>query len=150
MQPLFPVSLLVAYLNGCIMEIWKDVPGYVGLYQVSNYGNVKSILYNKRKTFSIHRLVAAAFIPNPNNNPITLYRKRQAAKKGFLSCRYGKIGILNGKSKAVIRFSMNNKLIDEFESINIASNITGINKRGIALAANKKRKTAGGYIWKIK
>lgn len=45
------------------MEIWKDVPGYVGLYQVSNYGNVKSILYNKRKTFSIHRLVAAAFIP---------------------------------------------------------------------------------------
>lgn len=29
------------------MEIWKDVPGYVGLYQVSNYGNVKSILYNK-------------------------------------------------------------------------------------------------------
>lgn len=179
MQPLFPVSLLVAYLNGCIMEIWKDVPGYVGLYQVSNYGNVKSILYNKRKTFSIHRLVAAAFIPNPdnkpcvdhidgnrlnnhvdnlrwathlenNNNPITLYRKRQAAKKGFLSCRYGKIGILNGKSKAVIRFSMNNKLIDEFESINIASNITGINKRGIALAANKKRKTAGGHIWKIK
>ena len=66
MQPLFPVSLLVAYLNGCIMEIWKDVPGYVGLYQDS------------------------------------------------------KIGILNGKSKAVIRFSMNNKLIDEFESINIA------------------------------
>lgn len=29
MQPLFPVSFfLVAYLNGCIMEIWKDVPGY--------------------------------------------------------------------------------------------------------------------------
>lgn len=43
MQPLFPVSLLVAYLNGCIMEIWKDVPGYVGLYKVSNYGCVKSI-----------------------------------------------------------------------------------------------------------
>lgn len=76
--------------------------------------------------------------------------KDRQPKKGFLSCRYGKIGILNGKSKAVIRFSMNNKLIDEFESINIASNITGINKRGIALAANKKRKTAGGYIWKIK
>lgn len=25
------------------MEIWKDVPGYVGLYKVSNYGRVKSI-----------------------------------------------------------------------------------------------------------
>lgn len=76
--------------------------------------------------------------------------KDRQPKKVFLSCRYGKIGILNGKSKAVIRFSMNNELIDEFESINIASNITGINKRGIALAANKKCKTAGGYIWKIK
>lgn len=81
MQPLFPVSFfLVAYLNGCIMEIWKDVPGYIGLYKVSNYGRVKSVkkqlvlktsgsgnryktvaLCNgMRKTFRLHRLVAAA------------------------------------------------------------------------------------------
>lgn len=111
------------------MEIWKDVPGYVGLYQVSNYGNVKSILYNK---------ILKSCWRNSKKEYKTVY---------LSNC---KIGILNGKSKAVIRFSMNNKLIDEFESINIASNITGINKRGIALAANKKRKTAGGYIWKIK
>lgn len=25
------------------MEIWKDVPGYIGLYKVSNYGRVKSV-----------------------------------------------------------------------------------------------------------
>ena len=80
---------LVAYLNGCIMEIWKDVPGYIGLYKVSNYGRVKSVkkqlvlktcgsgnryktvaLCNgMRKTFRVHRLVAAAFIPNPDNKP---------------------------------------------------------------------------------
>lgn len=67
-------------------EIWKDIKGYEGLYQVSNLGNVKSLktnknLYysnsnngylrvglfkNKRKMFSIHRLVAENFIPNPN------------------------------------------------------------------------------------
>ena len=71
------------------MEIWKDVPGYVGLYKVSNYGRVKSIkkqlvlkicgsgnryktvaLCNgMRKTFRLHRLVAAVFIPNPENKP---------------------------------------------------------------------------------
>lgn len=71
------------------MEIWKDIPGYVGLYKVSNYGRVKSIkkqlvlkicgsgnryktvaLCNgMRKTFRLHRLVAAAFIPNPDNKP---------------------------------------------------------------------------------
>ena len=85
--PRFP--FLVAYLNGCIMEIWKDVPGYIGLYKVSNYGRVKSVkkqlvlktcgsgnryktvaLCNgMRKTFRLHRLVAAAFIPNPDNKP---------------------------------------------------------------------------------
>lgn len=71
-------------------EIWKDVVGYEGLYKVSNLGNVKSIRTNKllcfsisnkryfrvglckngkRKWSAIHRLVAEAFIPNPNNFP---------------------------------------------------------------------------------
>lgn len=71
-------------------EIWKDIKGYEGMYQVSNLGRVKRVttgrilksgknrggyLYvnlckqrvvsNKR----IHRLVAEAFIPNPQNKP---------------------------------------------------------------------------------
>lgn len=72
------------------MEIWKDIEGYKGLYQVSNYGDVLS-LYNNitlrqrrnyknylfvklyknsvSKQFAVHRLVAQAFIPNPNNLP---------------------------------------------------------------------------------
>lgn len=80
-------------------EIWKDVVGYEGLYQVSNLGNVKSLIgwdvskqqYIKRekvlspseseykrvvlykdgkcKTISIHRLVAKTFLDNPNNLP---------------------------------------------------------------------------------
>lgn len=29
-----------------MIEIYKDIPGYEGLYQVSNLGNVKSLNYN--------------------------------------------------------------------------------------------------------
>lgn len=86
-------------------EIWKDIEGFEGYYQVSSYGRVKScarcictggrtnheisnlkerilkcnnadvypgvVLCKEGKTFSktVHRLVAQAFIPNPDNLP---------------------------------------------------------------------------------
>lgn len=92
-----------------MQEIWKDIPGYEGLYKVSNTGKVKSLdryldwhgaregkkafypgkeLKYRQRTFGhlsykfvtlskdnvqkgtgIHRLVAIAFIPNPENKP---------------------------------------------------------------------------------
>lgn len=77
-------------------EIFKNIIGYEGLYQISNYGNVKSLNYhntnksqllkpsknkygylrvtlcknNKTKSYSIHRLVAISFIQNPNHYSI--------------------------------------------------------------------------------
>jgi hypothetical protein len=81
------------------MEIWKDVEGFVGYYQVSNLGNVRSlprtsntgknltgrtlrllrtakgylrvVLYKNgtRTALSVHQVVATAFIPNPQNKP---------------------------------------------------------------------------------
>lgn len=76
-------------------EIWKDIPGYEGRYQVSNSGKVKSFLRSstypnsnghilkphiakgyayvglrregKSKNYLVHRLVADSFVPNPNH-----------------------------------------------------------------------------------
>lgn len=73
-----------------MIEEWRDIKGYEGLYQVSNKGNVRHVKFNrllkpsksgqysiailskggKKVGKSVHRLVAEAFIPNPNNLPV--------------------------------------------------------------------------------
>lgn len=82
-----------------LSEVWKDIKGYEGLYQISNLGRVKSLKRfntnnantkdrilkpsldrkgylhvvlcknNKRYNKTLHRLVAEAFIENPENKP---------------------------------------------------------------------------------
>lgn len=74
-----------------ITEIWRDIPGYEGLYQVSNCGRIKSMYHNKvvtggkypngyrfialskdhvKRNCLVHRLVALTFINNPDNLPV--------------------------------------------------------------------------------
>lgn len=81
------------------MERWKDIEGYEGKYQVSNYGNVKSLNYNntgkekllklkinrygyyevklsknnKTKNYLVSTLVAKAFIENKNPDKIPIH-----------------------------------------------------------------------------
>lgn len=80
-----------------MIEIWRDIEGFEGLYQVSNLGNVKSLNYNHtgkekllkqcvmskkkkylvvtlyknqaKKNHYVHILVGKAFIPNPEGLP---------------------------------------------------------------------------------
>ena len=73
-------------------EVWKDIVGYEGLYQVSDKGRIKSLWFGKerilkpgtdrdgylrvslckngkKKTYQVHRLVVKVFISNTNDLP---------------------------------------------------------------------------------
>lgn len=165
-------------------EIWKDIEGYGGLYQVSNFGNVKSFRVNKngkimipqvdaygymdckinRKHNKVHRLVAKAFIPNPENkqtvnhidgNPKNNHvsnlewatpkeQVNHAFRIGLTKKRYG---VDNKFSKKVYQYTKDGKFVAEHVSGAEVERIFGITKFHIYACCNGKRKTTGGYVW---
>lgn len=62
---------------------------------------------------------------------------------------FGRTDIRPKLKKPVDQFDLNGKKINEFDSIKAAQRSTGINKNTIRLVACGKRKTAGGYKWKL-
>lgn len=185
-----------------IEEIWKDIKGYEGLYQVSNLGNVRSLNYNRenkiklltpcikrgyksiclrknsKKFFLLHRLVAQAFIPNPNNLPQvnhkdenkqnncvdnlewctseyninfgTRNRKVGTKQSGELNPMFGKFGKKHHNSKQVNQFNINGEFIRCWDCVTDIERELGFLQSGISSCATGKRKTAYGYIWRYK
>lgn len=167
-------------------EIFLPVVGYEGFYEVSNYGNVKNrkgkILkkhlfckqcphYDVRLykdgdegiCIPIHRLVAMAFIPNPDNlpcvdhldcnglnnivtnlrwctqkencnNPITLKRKKEANKNNM---------------KPILQYTLDDKFVKEWESVIEATRFYNAGS-GIWNCLNGRAKTCKSFIWKYK
>lgn len=173
-------------------EIWKDVVGYEGLYQVSSLGNVKSLDYliidtRKRKYIKkgkmlkqgidkygyyyvhlyknnifkyklVHRLVAEAFIPNPNNlqqinhkNEIKTDNKVENLE--FCNAKYNlNYGTRNKKvskikSKPLKQLDKNNNLIKIWDNSLVASKSLNISSGNIRSCCRGELKTAGGYKW---
>lgn len=98
-------------------EIWRDIEGYEGLYKVSNLGNVKCMNYRNQKkeqikkaikndtgyfclslwkngnpkNMRVHRLVAMAFIPNPQNKPCINHKDGDKINNKINNFRMGNI-----------------------------------------------------------
>lgn len=169
-------------------EIWKDIEGYEGFYQVSNMGRVRGLrrniilkikiarngyervhLYKNKgyKHFLIHRLVANAFIPNPNNLPQVNHKDENKTNNCVdnlewctqeYNYNYGTINIrksqkqLNdkNKSKVVLQYSLDGTFIKEWKSTMDVERNLGFDNANISKCYRNIKKTAYGYIWKYK
>ena len=165
------------------METWKEIAGYEGLYEVSDLGRVKSLKFGKEKilkpqkinngylkvnlhkdgkakTSKVHRLVAEAFIQNPNNLE-TVNHKDEVKKNNVASNlewmsradnnNYGTHNkrVSEALSKQVQMFDKSTgELLATFPSTCEAERFTGIANTHISACCLGKRKSAGGYIWK--
>lgn len=171
-------------------EKWRYIPNYNNRYLISDKGRVKSIykgkeyilkqyltiwgykevrlsLNGKHKGFRVHRLVAMAFIPNPNNLPCVNH-KSEIRTDNFVenlewcdhkyNSNYGtarKKMSLNHINNAtisvpIVQFDRNGTIIAEYPSTREASRVLSMNNGNLSQALQGKRKTCGGYTWKYK
>lgn len=129
----------------------------------NNYLYVVLCQNNKRKRYSVHRLVAIAFLPNPNNLPEVNHKdqNRQNAMVDNLewcdrlyNVRYGD-GIEKAakkKSKPIDRYTLNGEYIDTWESqqeFYRKHNITGDSLIYKACAGTHNIISAYGYKWRF-
>ena len=180
-----------------VTEIWKDIEGYENLYQVSSEGRIKNLNYfktgkekilkggkygsgylkvklfkdGKGKNYAIHRLVAQAFIENPDNkpqidhintdktdnrvenlrwvtnkenmnNPIT---RQNCSKNNYYK---GKTGSKHHNSIPIYQLTKEGDIIKKWECAATVAKELNISRIGIRRCCQGKAFTAGGYAWK--
>lgn len=127
------------------------------------YLAVRLLNNGKEQDYAVHRLVAMAFVPNPNNLPqvnhINGIRNDNRAEN-LEWCdnsyniwhSYNMLGNKNGTKRIVCQYTKNGNFVREYESVCEASHICNIDSTSIIAVCRKGayRKTAGGYIWRYK
>ena len=161
------------------MEMWKGVPGYEGLYRVSDQGRVYSVRneivlkpvnskgycvvtlsdHGKAKLAKVHRLVAMAFIPNPENKPTVNHRNEIKTDNRACNLEWATNAEQNAhgtrlqraaksRSREIRQYSMSGDLIRIWPSMAQAARELGIGSGNIWAAVSGRCRQAGGYIWK--
>lgn len=184
-------------------EIWKDIEGYEGKYMISSMGRVKSLDYRKsgkegylsiytmntgylathlsdngkEKVVLIHRLIAEAFIPNPDNkpeidhintirtdnrienlkwvtskensnNPLTL--NRYVISNNGHKSMLGRTGENNHLSKKVLQLDKQGNVVRLWHSLMDVKRELGFDPGKISACCLGKRLTHKGYRWEYK
>lgn len=168
-------------------EVWKDVIGYEGYYQVSNLGRIRSLMHrgSKRKkpyimhphvqkngyayaclskdkiprVVRFHRIVASAFIPNPNKFPYINHideNKTNNRADNLEWCtakynsNYGNIRerIISPQRKPVGKYDKKGNLLRTYIGVNEAARIEGISAGNICMVCKGQRNETGGHVWR--
>lgn len=175
------------------IEIWKDIEGYEGMYQVSNIGRVRALdrvkpnsggqiakghilpqsdnghgyrfvslwKFNKGRRFYVHRLVASAFIPNPNNFPIINHKDENKSNNRYenlewctqkYNINYGnhmkrlkESYIANGNNRPIDVYDKNGAFLKTFDCSNEVCKELGVHRRGLYLVCQGVAKSYKGY-----
>ena len=168
----------------------KPIKGFEGLYDISNFGEVRNSKGEIKKhgikrtpctcyktvrlwkdgkyhTKYIHRLIAEAFIPNPQNLPFINHKDEDGTNNSIenlewctreYNVNYGtarmrqakKIrGRESEKRKGVYQFDSDGKFVAYYPSITLASEETCCSRSAISEVCRGKRESTKGYLWKF-
>ena len=100
------------------------------------------------KRYSMHRLVAETFLPNPCGLPEVNHIDENPLNNRVDNLEWctHQYNIEYSKNKAVNQIK-NGEVVGSYRSVKDASRLTGISRRNISNVLNGWSKTAGGYVW---
>ena len=164
-------------------EHWKPITGHEGRYEVSDLGRVRSLLRGepyimngsmsnmgyrlvmlrkkngRPKDFSVHRLVALHFVPNPNNLPIVNHKDENKLNNRadnlewcdhYYNRHYGTADKRQRERqcKPIGKYTKEGVLVEVYPSPTAAATANGLSYSAIRHVAEGYRNTAMGFVYK--